>query len=149
MEWRENILSQAYVNNILMDTDLTEPSGRQTLLFSATIDNPNLKPWLEGEVGCTGPRAGTEVYFYQTLLRKQRVAIAVGRGRGAGGDGGALRSNVAQSVRVLTSDQAKDQALWEDLAKLDVAKGEQVSSREVLRLIDRCALVDFALVNSV
>ncbi|EER10908.1 DEAD box ATP-dependent RNA helicase, putative [Perkinsus marinus ATCC 50983] len=109
---------EAYVNNILMDTDLTEPSGRQTLLFSATIDNPNLKPWLEGE----------------TLLRKQRVAIAVGRGRGAGGDGGALRSNVAQSVRVLTSDQAKDQALWEDLAKLDVAKGEQaivfVASRD-------------------
>ncbi|EER11787.1 ATP-dependent RNA helicase DDX3Y, putative [Perkinsus marinus ATCC 50983] len=75
---------EAYVNNILMDTDLTEPSGRQTLLFSATIDNPNLKPWLEGEVGCTGNRVGTEVH-----------------------------------------------------------------SREVLRLIDRCALVDFALVNSV
>ncbi|KAF4747666.1 hypothetical protein FOZ62_023815 [Perkinsus olseni] len=109
---------EAYVNNILMETDLTEPNGRQTLLFSATIDNPNLKPWLEGE----------------TLLRKQRVTIAVGRGRGAGGSGGEMRCNVAQSVRVLRSDQAKDQALWEDLAKLDIASGEQaiifVSSRD-------------------
>ncbi|KAF4687119.1 hypothetical protein FOZ60_004268 [Perkinsus olseni] len=109
---------EAYVNNILMETDLTEPNGRQTLLFSATIDNPNLKPWLEGE----------------TLLRKQRVTIAVGRGRGAGGAGGAMRCNVAQSVRVLRSDQAKDQALWEDLAQLDIVNGEQaiifVSSRD-------------------